>query len=913
MILLFFTVMNAFRIKKNKIIFRTLSLVLAAIIYSLVTPTSVTIAATTTSISPTLTRCPSAVKFGVVHAGNLVFFGANDGTGCNLWKSDGTETGTTMVKSFPGTQGPVSLTDVNGTLFFMTADGWTQQLWKSDGTSEGTVRVTAVNPSAGISSGEPLLTAINNTTIFNVNTGSNGNPSIHLWRSDGTEAGTYQISDVRIVNNPGTTLNGVAYFIGSDPINGEELWRSDGTEAGTYIVQDINPGSANSFINLNTLGSATGDSELKDIDNRLYFTANDGIHGQEVWQSDGTETGTTMVADVNPCTQYSAAFVLGFSNNNVIFVNNCNGQGSSLWKTDGTAAGTAQITQLQMPIPQVTASMGNNLYFTARDDSHGYELWKTDGTGVSMVKDVYPGNNAFPNFNRPIVFGTTIYFSADDGVHGTEIWQSDGTANGTSIVADLNPGNSSNYPTPNTVFDNSLLFSTNCESCGWEQEWKLWKLQATPTPTDTPTPSPTDTPTPTLTDTPTPTSVPTYVINGSVYVDINQNGFQDSGENGYEGAEVILIGDGSQTVNTNTTGAYELSALPVGNYTVTLTMPNGYTAVTTNPVLVPLTANTTVHFGIKQYSQPIGYPTPGDFEDSHNRNVMNGTKFTVGPVGGTVESISAYVGDIDTSPNNEYQMAIYTTKANGKPGTKIAETTVGTLTANSWNTLPITASFSPLTSYWLMYNTNASSDDVNNLYITTSEQNIGAYYAQNFGAWPLSFPNNPTMTNQLFSMYVNMTPDGPLPTVLVGNDTLEAYQDSNGAGSAEAFKYTALTSGTANTIALYLNNDNAATRVRVGIYTDNNGNPGTLLSQAEITNTVEGSWNILTLPTTTITQGTNYWIAVLSPRNRGIVRFRDKASGGTSVGSQETNLTTLPSNWTTGPTWSTTDLSAYVY
>ena len=36
------------------------------------------------------------------------------------------------------------------------------------------------------------------------------------------------------------------------------------------------------------------------VGTRLFFRANDGIHGTDLWVSDGTEAGTTLVKDLHP-------------------------------------------------------------------------------------------------------------------------------------------------------------------------------------------------------------------------------------------------------------------------------------------------------------------------------------------------------------------------------------------------------------------------------------------------------------------------------------------------------------------------------------------------------------------------------------------------------------------------------------
>ncbi len=99
-----------------------------------------------------------------------------------------------------------------------------------------------------------------------------------------------------------------------------------------------------------------------------------------------------------------------------------------------------------------------------------------------------------------------------------------------------------------------------------------------------------------------------YNLVGTVYVDANQNGVQDTGELGYGDATVSL--NTGQTATTEANGNYSFSSLPTASYTETLTVPNGYTATTTNPVTVPLTADTTVNFGIAPV--PTNTPTPTD-------------------------------------------------------------------------------------------------------------------------------------------------------------------------------------------------------------------------------------------------------------------------------------------------------------
>lgn len=109
--------------------------------------------------------------------------------------------------------------------------------------------------------------------------------------------------------------------------------------------------------------------------------------------------------------------------------------------------------------------------------------------------------------------------------------------------------------------------------------------------------------------------------------------------------------------------------------------------------------------GDRTFITTLGSTTAGTSTDSSNSNTMNATRFTTGN-GGKLASLSVNVGAVDANVNNRnYQMAIYT--ANGNvPGSLVANTATGTLVANTWNTLPITATLAPNTGYFIVYNSN---------------------------------------------------------------------------------------------------------------------------------------------------------------------------------------------------------------
>src|SRR5207248_995546 len=151
-----------------------------------------------------------------------------------------TESGTSLVKDFePGTFtrfGPMQ--NSNGTLYFLALPDSTGefQVWKSDGTTNGTVLVaTRSESTVGNPPGSTEANRLVFFTPFMDDTGT------ELWRTDGTDAGTYMVTDLypgRLGSNPRnlTECNGTLYFEAETPQQGIELWRSDGTAAGTVLV-----------------------------------------------------------------------------------------------------------------------------------------------------------------------------------------------------------------------------------------------------------------------------------------------------------------------------------------------------------------------------------------------------------------------------------------------------------------------------------------------------------------------------------------------------------------------------------------------------------------------------------------------------------------------------------------------------
>ena len=111
-------------------------------------------------------------------------------------------------------------------------------------------------------------------------------------------------------------------------------------------------------------------------------------------------------------------------------------------------------------------------------------------------------------------------------------------------------------------------------------------------------------------------------------------------------------------------------------------------------------------------------------------------------------------------------------------------------------------------------------------------------------------------------------------------------------------------------VSVYVDVGNTAPTMVVGIYSDDDGHPGTLLSSGTRTGLTALGWNDVTVPRASLQSGERYWIALLGVGS-GDLRFRDGLGFGChSEVSRSTTLTTLPATWQTGPIWASCDVAA---
>jgi len=351
-----------------------------------------------------------------------IYFAADDGTnGVELWQTDGTEETTVLVEDInpSGSSNPASFAG-EGTVFFAADDGTNgSELWS---VASGDAKLEKDLNTSGSSSPQEITVIGSSSVFFSADDGNFGR---ELWKKRFSGYRKADINSGATGSNPAnlTASGSTLFFTADDGTNGVELWMTDGTDIDSdnfeaAMVKDIASGAGSSSPqNLAVMGGM------------LYFAADDGSNGVELWMSDGTSDGTVLVKDI--------------------------------------ATGAASSS------PHNLVAVGNALYFAADDGSNGIELWKSDGTaeGTVMVADIAPGAPGSSPAELAGVGGFVV-FAADDGTNGNEPWVSDGTQEGTVLLGDVESGAGSSDPDQFRSGGNAvpLLFVATDATSG--REWR---------------------------------------------------------------------------------------------------------------------------------------------------------------------------------------------------------------------------------------------------------------------------------------------------------------------------------------------------------------------------------------------------------------------------------------------------------
>ncbi|MBC8109968.1 MAG: hypothetical protein H7Y04_02795, partial [Verrucomicrobia bacterium] len=344
----------------------------------------------------------------------LYFFGYTQDNNVQLWQSDGSETGTFPLVSLSVDQNPADLVSTGSQLFFTThtSDRKQYTLWRSDGSNTGTLLVKTFEMGSVYDNillkswGYTYAGALNNVLYFSGYDAGNGK---EFWRSDGTPGGTYLLKNIAEgtyrdgngrdiplnveIKNFFTLGNQLFFTEGRDIHN---LWKTDGTAEGTVMVKNTAQNNSPYYTSINSLYK---------FEDTFVFVSRDNKTGAEPWISDGTAAGTFLLKNIRPGSQSSLQDTRFLERDifftykrEVYFFANDGICGKELWKTDGTPQNTRLLADLtpglgwtfSEMINQSYALVGSKLAFFNKDRQNNWQLNALELNGSFPVSNPLP-------------------------------------------------------------------------------------------------------------------------------------------------------------------------------------------------------------------------------------------------------------------------------------------------------------------------------------------------------------------------------------------------------------------------------------------------------------------------------------------------------------------------------------------
>ncbi len=390
-----------------------------------------------------------------IYNGEVLFNGVdNIGSGeLGLWVTNGTAGGTHEITGIanvsPTGIDPTHMTVFDGEVLFNGVDANGEAgLWVTDGTADGTQEVGGVPGTpgyTGIAGADPSgldptdMTVFGNEVVFN---GLDANGHEQLWVTNGTAAGTHQLSDVTgasaledasgLAPSDLTVFNGEVLFNGLDKNGLQQLWETNGTAAGTQEVaapsQGLRP------------------SNMEVYDGEVLFSGYDSTHHQSLWVTNGTSAGTTELSNAALATSpYSIGLfpsdltAIGTTTPPNFFSSvaaagvlwqNSNGD-TELWNPNGSGGYAGQDLGVIPTSWQIAGTGAFNGASEAsilwRNSGGDTELWNPNGSGGYVGQDL---GVVDPSWQ---VAGTGDFTGAGEGIlwrntgGDTLLWNSNGS------------------------------------------------------------------------------------------------------------------------------------------------------------------------------------------------------------------------------------------------------------------------------------------------------------------------------------------------------------------------------------------------------------------------------------------------------------------------------------------------------
>lgn len=215
-------------------------------------------------------------------------------------------------------------------------------------------------------------------------------------------------------------FKGTLFFVADDGEQGREIWKTDGITA--TRISDVSPAGGG---NVHILGATS---------NHFYFTTPDSVwatDGVEVWVLGAIRPYRALIRGAPYQTSFGDAIILKASTEE---------HGLEPWVLEnGSARLLADISPAAMSsLPDDFRQVGEFVYFLAGESCCGREnriWWRTDGTEIAPVRGTPPLGADMVGIAG---YDGRLYFSAITPEHGREVWVAEGLQ--AQLAADLYPG-----------------------------------------------------------------------------------------------------------------------------------------------------------------------------------------------------------------------------------------------------------------------------------------------------------------------------------------------------------------------------------------------------------------------------------------------------------------------------------------